>query len=138
MSLYLCVLDDEEDELGSVDVGRYGYLESIQALVTEHLENGLAGCKYPKFVLHDPTDGEWSSPECRILYQELEEIGDAFRELPPFEYSNDEAWKIENIRGSLPENLYECLEDVEGNPLLERLQLLCDVAVEHDRPILFQ
>jgi hypothetical protein len=89
-------------------------------------------------MLHSDCDGEWSPDEAKALRRELDEIGRALAALPAVPL--EEGWQREVARmfGVSPRNLAECFFDVDGEPVLARLQQLRDVAIQHQRPILFQ
>ena len=86
MGLNLCVFDrdlgdDEADELGSCDVGHYSDFGFFRDTIVRLLKMEA----YPTLMLHSDCDGEWSVEELPRLKRELQEIGAAFRKLPPSE-----------------------------------------------------
>jgi hypothetical protein len=137
MGLYLCVFDGD-DELEGVEVGSYADFGVLRDTVRDRLEGGVHGARFPTLMLHSDCDGEWSPDEAKALRRELEEIDRALAALPAVPL--EEGWQREVARmfGVSPRNLAECFFDVDGEPLLARLQQLCDVAIQHQRPILFQ
>lgn len=137
MGLYLCVFDND-DELEGVEAGSYSDFDFFRSTVTELLEDGTAGAKYPTLIVHSDSDGEWSPADCEKLKQELEGITEEFKRLPPVQFRADWQQQIGKSLGLKPLSLYESFIDVDGEPLLERLQRLCDVAVQSNQPILFQ
>lgn len=59
MGLYLCVFDDDE-ELEGVEVGHYSDVEYFRDKITNCLEDGAAGSKYPTLIGHSDCDSEWT------------------------------------------------------------------------------
>lgn len=137
MGLYLCVFDDDE-ELEGVEVGSYSDFEFFRGVVTEQLEEGKAGARFPTLILHSDSDGEWAASECEALKRELEHVSGRFRELPAVEFRAEWQKQVEDSLGLRPHCLYDSFIDVDGEPLLERLGRLCDVAIQNGQPILFQ
>lgn len=137
MGLYLCVFEGDE-ELEGVEVGSYEDFNSFRKVVETKLESGGRGSRYPLLMLHSDSDGEWSADEVLQLRAEIEGISRALQELPSIGPPGD--WQEEVMRqmGIRPSSLYECFIDVDGEPLLERMIQLCDVALESSQPILFQ
>ena len=136
MGLYLCVFDANK-ELEGVEVGAYSDFEFFRRTVTELLEE-WAGCKYPKLILHADSNGEWSPSECETLKRELEDISNQFRQLPAVQFRAEWQQQVGKSLGLKPVCLLDSFIDVDGEPLLERLQQLCDVAIQSNQPILFQ
>ena len=137
MGLYLCVFEDDE-ELDGVDAGSYSDFNFFRGVVTNQLEGGTPGAKYPTLILHSDCDGEWSVEECRALQEELESIVDALAQLPPVGFDSDWQCAAAESLGLQPGNLYESFIDVDGEPLLERFLGLCRFAQDRGRPIIFQ
>ena len=137
MGLYLCVFEEDE-ELDGVDAGAYSDFSFFRGVVTNQLEGGTPGAKYPTLILHSDCDGEWSVEECGALQEELESIAEAFAQLPPADFDSDWQCAVAKLLGLQPGNLYESLIDVDGEPLLERLLGLCRLAQDRGRPIIFQ
>jgi hypothetical protein len=137
MSLYLCVFDGD-DEVEGVDVGAYSDFDFFRSTVTELLEQGRTGSKYPALILHADSDGEWSSSECQTLKRELADISDQLRQLPSIQFQAEWQQHVGKSLGLKPRCLYESFIDVDGEPLLERMQGLCEVAIQRNLPILFQ
>jgi len=137
VGLYLCVFAGD-DELEGVEVGSYAYFELFRSTVTELLERGLAGAKYPTLIIHSDGDGEWSPAECVRLKLELDDIARSFASLPPSPFQADWQKQVGKLLGLKPNSLYDSFIDVDGEPLIDRLQRLCDVAIENDEPIWFQ
>jgi len=137
MGLYLAVFDDQE-ELDGVEVGKYEDFYVFRHAVTEDLENGSSGSRFPVLILHSDCDGEWSPSEAAALEKELEAIGEAFKRLPPIPYNSEWKKDVSKLLGLQPRNLYECFFDVDGEPLIERLIGLARLSIERQLPILFQ
>jgi len=137
MGLYLCVFEEDE-ELDGVDAGGYSDFNFFRSVVTNQLEGGTPGAKYPTLILHSDCDGEWSVEECRALQEELESIADVFRQLPPADFDSDWQRAVAQSLGLQPRNLYESFIDVDGEPLVERLLGLCRLAQDRGQPIIFQ
>lgn len=137
MGLYLCVFDEVE-ELEGVEVGSYSDFEFFRSSVTELLEEGSAGSRFPTLINHADSDGEWSPAESRTLKAELLAISEGFRQLPGGQFRAEWQQEVGNSLGLRPSSLDESFIDVDGEPLLERLVRLCDVAIDRDCPILFQ
>lgn len=137
MGLYLCVFADDADVDG-VDVGSYDDFGAFRELVAETCDPGGYGTRYPVLQMHPDCDGEWSVDECIALRKELTEIAERFQQLPPRPLKS--GWQAEVARspGLAPKNLFEATIDVDGEPLLDRLRELCDVAVKEQAPIVFQ
>lgn len=137
MGLYLCVFAGD-DELEGVEVGSYADFDSFRSRVTELLERGLAGSKCPTLIIHSDCDGEWSPAECVRLRSELDYIARSFASLPPSPFQADWQKQVGKLLGLKPNSLYDSFIDVDGEPLIARLQRLCEVAIENDQPIEFQ
>lgn len=137
MGLYLCVFDGD-DELEGVEVGSYEDFGFVRDTVREKLEAGRAGSQFPTLMLHSDCDGAWTAGEAGILERELEIISEGFKEMPASAPRSE--WQGALIRslGLRPASLYDSFIDVDGEPLLERLIVLCKVAQATGRPILFQ
>ena len=137
MGLYLCIFDGDT-EIDGIEVGSYADYGYLLDTVTRVLEAGIPGSKYPTLILHSDSDGLWTVDECRRLHEELCEMSEAFKKLPPVEFHSDWQRDVAKSIGLLPQTLYDCFIDVDGEPLLERMINLCKLALEVQRPILFQ
>ncbi len=137
MGLYLCVFDND-DEIEGVDVGSYSDFDFFRSSVTELLEGGIAGNKFPTLIIHSDSDGEWSLTECESLRHELIAISSEFQQLPGIQFRAEWQQQVGKSLGLKPASLYESFIDVDGELLLDRLIRLCDVATERAMPILFQ
>jgi hypothetical protein len=89
-------------------------------------------------MLHPDGDGAWSPEECRTLKTELERIAEVFRQRPAVEFHSEWQKQVADLLNLKPASLYESFIDVDGEPLIDRLRRLCEVAIERDAPILFQ
>jgi hypothetical protein len=119
-------------------LGHIPTLVFFRDTITTQLEGGYQGTKYPTLILHSDCDGEWNVEECGKLEQELQSIAACFRECQPVEFSAEWQRGVAKSLGLHPENLYESFIDVDGEPLIERLLSLCQLALTHHTPILFQ
>ena len=137
MGLYLCVFDGE-DELEGVEVGSYADFDFFRTTVTKLLEEGNAGSRFATLIIHSDSDGEWSFSEGEALRLELKAIADEFQRLPAVQFPGEWQRQVGKSLGLKPASLYESFIDVDGEPLLDRLTGLCDVAIGRKRPILFQ
>jgi len=137
MSLYLCIFD-EDDELDGVAVGAYSDFGNFRDIVAGVLEGGKWGSRFPVLMSHSDCDGEWSVDDCRKLHVEIDTITTELRQLPPREFFAEWQKSVAKKIGLHPANLYDCFIDVDGQPLLERLVSLIELAQRRGLPILFQ
>jgi hypothetical protein len=137
MGLYLCTFDGDEDVDG-VDVGAYADFNALRDFVVRELEGSRAGSRFPTFVLHSDSDGEWSVSDCERLQNELDEIATALRALPAAGFVSDWQKAAAKSVGLVPQNALESFLDVDGELLVERLQELVAGALKRRLPILFQ
>ena len=137
MGLYLCVFDGEDDVDG-VDVGGYADFNALREHIVRQLEGGTAGSRFPTLVLHSDCDGEWSVEECRVLREELATIASELRATPAVQMASDWQRSVAKSIGLVPRNAFESFVDVDGEPLIQRLQELVDGALRRGRPITFQ
>lgn len=137
MGLYICVFDGDED-IDGVDVGPYSDFNDLRDYIVRELEGGVAGSRFPVFILHSDSDGEWSRLECEHLREELAVIAKSLREKPAIGFSSARQLAVAKSIGLVPQSAYESFIDVDGEFLLARLRELVDVALAHDLPILFQ
>ena len=70
--------------------------------------------------------------------KELEEIKQVFLEEPPSAKIIASKQDIFQFFGITPQNLFECFVDSDCEFLIDRLIELCDLAMEKNRPIMFQ
>jgi hypothetical protein len=137
MSLYLCVFDDNADIAG-VDVGGYADFGALRDYIVSELEGGKRGSRFPTFILHSDSDGEWSVTDCETLRRELAEIGSSLRALPPKDFDSEWQRSVAKSIGLKAKSAFESFIDVDGEFLLERLQALIETALSRRLPILFQ
>lgn len=137
MGLYLCVFDGDR-ELEGVEVGAYSDFELFRVNITRLLEEGHAGTKFPILILHADSDGVWTPAECRALKQELTDISEGLKRFPAVPYPSEWQRQVGKSLGLKPLSLYDSFIDVDGEPLMERLSRLCDVAIKSEQPIVFQ
>jgi len=137
MGLCLYVLDSdpggdgEPEEIAECDVGHYSDFGCFRDAIAQHLDSG----SYPILMQHSDCDGEWSLAEIPLLEQELRKIGAAFQMLPPEEPNGAFEHTAECRVGA--GSLYDCFHNVDGENLIEAILELCEVAIEHNRPITF-
>lgn len=138
MGLYLTVFDADE-EVEGVEVGSYSDFALFRDTVTERLEGGKTGTRFPTLLLHSDCDGSWSPAEAALLQSELEEIAVEFRRLPPLEPGPD-TWQSGVVKslGLRPSSLWESFFDIDGEPLIGRLLQLAGVSQSHKLDIIFQ
>lgn len=138
MGLYLCVFsaDDSDSELDGIEVGSYDDFHQFRSAVST-LEPAW-GDRFPVLMHHSDSDGEWSSGDCRALLGELEDISTELRAAPA-RMPDAGGWPLDVMRklGAIPDNACESFIDVDGEPLVRRLQDLAGLAVREDRPISF-
>lgn len=138
MGLYLCVFENEQhdDELDGLELGAYDDFHALRQCVSEVLEDGEWGSRFPTLMNHGDSFGTWTAEECRCLGEELRAIKTGLGEHPPASYKG---WQAEVARtlGYEPGTLAAFFIDVDGEPLLERLIELADLAASGGRPITF-
>jgi len=137
MGLYLCVFDGD-DELEGVEVGSYADFDYFRSTVTEVLEGGVSGKRYPTLIIHSDCDGEWTPSESEALKAELEDISERFKSALAKKFFAPWQEQVAKLVGLKPTCLYDSFIDVDGEPLLERLKRLCDVSIKSGNPIMFQ
>jgi hypothetical protein len=132
------VIFDGEDEIESVDVGAYSDFGNFRDAVTQNLEGGTAGARFPTLMLHSDCDGNWTPGEAAVLEKELEVISTRFKELPPIPFQAGWQKGVAEEFGIEPKSLYDCFIDVNGDPLLLRLASMAKLSQERNLPIAFQ
>lgn len=137
MGLYLCIFDGDED-IDGIDVGLYADYGAMCDYIILELEAGDAGSRYPTFILHSDCDGDWSVEACVKLQGELSEIGARLKRLSPVGFASDWQRDVAKSIGLVPQNAFESFIDVDGEPLVERLQHLISRAIQCGLPIHFQ
>lgn len=138
MGLYLCVFDEDEEELEAVEVGSYADYGRFIAVVIAEIEGGSAGSVCPALTLHHDSDGVWTPEDCKKLLEELKIIATEFQSRPPVPFSERWMQEVAQERGLVPKNLYGSFIDIEGDPLIERLGDLCSMAIRTGRDVVFQ
>lgn len=148
MGLYLCIFDEDGEDICGVEVGLYRYFEEFRNLISKYTNKGLGSKilkRKSKFTIpmttllnHSDCDGSWNGDECVQLKMELQEIKQVFMNEPPdlsiIELKQD-IFKFYVIK---PENLFECFIDSDCEFLIDRLIGLCDLAIQENRSIMFQ
>lgn len=137
MGLYLCVFDGDE-EVEGVEIGSYADFNAFRDAVTAVVENGRAGSACPVLLNHSDSDGAWSSGEAELLLNELRLIESVFSKSPPVEISSPWKKQVAKSFGIKPANLAECFFDVDGEPLIARLEGLAEISRTRNLPVLFQ
>jgi hypothetical protein len=137
MGLYLCIFDGD-DELDGVELGLYADFGDMRDYILRELEGGKPGARFSVFSRHSDCDGEWSVAECERLHGELAQIALDLKARPPHPFVSHWQAKVARSIGLVPQNAFEAFLDVDGEPALERLQRLVDVARKRQLPILFQ
>lgn len=137
MGLYLCVFEDDE-ELDGVEVGLYADFGVLRDYVTRELEAGKVGSRFPTFIVHSDSDGEWSATECERLRDELVVIAMELKTRPVVDFNSEWQRDVAKSIGHKPRNALESFIDVDGKLLIERLRDLADFACRRQVPILFQ
>jgi hypothetical protein len=141
MGLYLCVFasEQQDDEIDGVEVGGYDDFSSFRTAIAESLEAGEWGSRFPTLMMHADSDGVWSVTDCRALADELRTIEVEAATLPPHLIPED-SWQAGAAKtlGLAPTSLADSYFDVDGEPLLGRLQGLVEVAIDVNAPIWFQ
>lgn len=138
MSLYLCVFDEDGNDLDGVDCGLYADFGAFRDAVHRHLETGEWGCRFPTLMLHSDCEGVWSPDELSLLLDELKEIDSSFKRLPVQDFNSDWQEDLAKRMGWKPRNLAECFIDVDCEPLLERLLSICKFGIKRGLPVEFQ
>jgi hypothetical protein len=136
MSLYLCVFAGSQ-EIAGVEVGTYAEFNALRARIAP-LEGGPAGTRFPVLMLHSDCEGEWSVAACAQLERELATIVQELADRPPQPFPSEAQARLAAERGLVPRHAGECFLDVDGSPLLGRLQALVAVARHAGFPLLFQ
>lgn len=124
MSLYLCVFQGDR-EVAGVEAGSYADFNALRSYVVNELENAVAGSRFPVFILHSDSDGEWPLKDCAGLRDELATVIEAMKNRPALRFPG-------------PRNALESFVDIEGQPLPESLHRLAEMALICGQPILFQ
>lgn len=119
-----------------MEVGSYDDFHAVRTRIAS-LEDAW-GERFPVLMNHSDSDGEWSSVECAELLDELRVIRDELSTQPPRDYPEG-SWQSGVLRhlGAAPSDAATSLIDVDGGPLLQRLEDLASLAVTQARPISF-
>lgn len=102
MGLYLCIFDGDED-IDGLEVGSYADYNALRDYVVRELEEGKAGSRFPAFVMHSDSDGEWSVEECSNLRDELSAIVGAMKTRPPVEFFSEWQRAVARSVGLVPQ-----------------------------------
>lgn len=138
MGLYLCVFDPYGEELAGVEVWRYQYFGDFRDLAAEFVRLGKVSSPMTTLLNHPDCEGVWSVKDCKLLIQELEELGAVFQKEPPLQRIIDQRQEVFRLYGVVPQNLFECFVDSDCEPLIDRLIALCWLAIQEKQPIEFQ
>lgn len=134
VGLYLCVFDDA-DEIDGMEVGSYQDFDDLRREIRDRLGGDD---RFPTLLRHSDCDGEWNPAECSMLETELKEIIVSLKGLPPQGVVGGWQRDVINALSLRPRSRLEELIDVDGEPLLERLLGLTQLAQREQRSILFQ
>ena len=137
MGLYLCIFENEE-EVDGVEVGNYADFNALRDYITQVLERGKMGSRFPILILHSDCDGEWCPSECEKLSVELTTIAAELKALPAVQFVSDWQKSVARSIGLVPQNAFESFIDVDGEFIINRLQNLVDCSRKRGLPILFQ
>lgn len=148
MGLYLCIFDQNGDDIRGVEVGPYSYFGEFRDRVSQYGGKGLVAKflkRKNKFSLpmttllnHSDCDGSWSASECAQLKKELLEIKQVFIKEPPDPAIIALKQEVFELFGVKPQNLFECFIDTDCEFLIDQLIRLCDLAMQTNQPIVFQ
>ena len=138
MGLYLCVLDEDKNDVEGVDVGSYDDFDYFRSAVVQFAEDDEAGSVCPTLILHSDCDGIWTPDESVKLKKELAYISAIFMTKPPIKFNSDWQDSIAGEIGLHPTKLYESFIDVDGEFLIERLMGLCGISEKTHYNIYFQ
>ncbi|MFL9865714.1 Imm70 family immunity protein [Paraburkholderia fungorum] len=138
MGLYLCIFDEDSEEIEGVEVGSYADFNLLRETVTTLVEDGSPGTLCPVLIKHSDCDGQWTPKEASLLLREFDLIQTAFSNAPPMAFNADWKRHVAKKVGIDPQSLLDCFFDIDGEPLIERLRGLAKVSIESDAPILFQ
>ena len=138
MGLYLCVFDENNEDICGLEVGLYKYFAEFRGLVAQYVDSGKFMSSMSTLLNHLDCDGSWNVRECRQLKAELEEIKQVFMKEPLSPQIAALKQDIFKFYGIKPKNLFECFIDSDCEFLIDRLIELCNLATKKNRPIVFQ
>src|SRR4030095_13416627 len=84
VGLYLAVFEDDE-ELDGVEVGSYADFGVFRDTITQRLESRRPRARGPTLMTHSDCEGSWSTGDILHLEQELRDIAEGLRRLPPLD-----------------------------------------------------
>ena len=116
MGLYLCIFNQNGDDICGVEVGLYSYFGEFRDLVSKFTNKDFLSRVLKR-------KSKFSLPMTTLL-----------PDLSIIELKQD----IFKFYGVKPENLFECFIDSDCEFLIDRLIQLCDLAIQENRPIIFQ
>lgn len=131
MSLYFAVFSETDDELEGFQVGTYHDYGKFIDVVKESVEPEHCSL----LVNHHDSDGYWSSHECESLIKELNHIKETLSKLPPKKLEYD--WSMQAVYEP-GDNLNISLQNVDGEPIVDALAGLCEIALENNAKLYFQ
>lgn len=139
MGLYLCIFEDDhhDNELDGVEVGTYTYFGDAREIISQRLEQGTRGSRFPTLMNHVDSDGVWTPSQCTVLVRELTTIREEMERLPP-EALPDSIQELLSEYSRIPNSLADCFIDVDGTPLLDRLITMATAAADAGLDIWFQ
>jgi hypothetical protein len=140
MSLYLCVFAsaDSDDEVDGVDVGSYQDFHEFRRFVARNLEDDRAPSRFPTLLGHPDSDTEWTPTHCVALREELATVlvELALLEAPPYGVGSWQAAVAAEF-DLAPRSRAGWFIDIDGEPLVGRIDQLAALAVELGQPISF-
>jgi hypothetical protein len=134
MGLYLCIFDDEGEEITGFQVGHYSDFGVFRDTIVSTIPNAIA--KYPLLMQHSDCDGQWPAHDLPALKSELQQIGERFKRHPAvpivgaFEH-------VAHCRDGAT-SLYQCFHTPDEENLFEALIDLCDKGIDLNKPVSFQ
>jgi len=134
MSLYLCIFDDDGDDVEGFQVGHYSDFGAFRDMIVAKIPNAVT--QYPLLMQHSDCDGEWALEDLPPLKQELQTIGETFRTLPAMPIVGAFEHVAHCREGT--STLYDCFHNVDEENLFVALMHLCDAGIEMSKPISFQ
>jgi Immunity protein 70 len=139
VGLYLCVFapGDRDEELEGVEVGSCDDFHGFRETIATRLEAGDWGSRFPIFMHRSDSTSTWTAMEAGQLEVELLSVADELSRLSRIELQGSSKAAAEEF-SLVPQSLYECFLDVDGEPLVDRILDVVRASMLSDQPILFQ